>query len=175
MVNRLRKVEAVQAGNGESAGFAVHKRNKATQIDYGAAGGHIVNAEGMPPVLHVRKRFTIAQVNAGAEILPAKIGHKYRMVSARAIAIGGAVGATTTVDILATASAASRKLVAFAQASLLQSAVLQDGAAGAAVLADGASYTQNDVNTAVNIGKTGANLTTATHVDILISFVLEKA
>lgn len=121
----------------------------------------------------IRKRFTIAQINAGATLLPALPGIEYRMVDATAIAIGGAVGATTTVDILATLSAASRKLVAFAQASLLQSAVLRAGGAGAAVLADGASYTANDAGTAITVGKTGADATTATHVDISFTYTLE--
>ncbi|MGE0460905.1 MAG: hypothetical protein AB7Q16_06010 [Vicinamibacterales bacterium] len=125
-------------------------------------------------VYNIRTRFTIAQVNAGATLLAALAGFKYRMVAARAIAVGGAVGATTTVDILATLSS-SRKLVAFAQASLTQSAVLKDGGTGAAVLADGASYTANDANTAVTVGVTGSPITTATHVDISFDYVLEAA
>lgn len=123
----------------------------------------------------IRKRFTVAQVNAGATILPALVGRKYRMIGAKGIAIGGAAGAVTTVDILATAAAAGRKLVALAQASLTQSTVLRDGATGAAVLADGASYTANDENTAVTIGKTGADVTTATHVDVILEYAIDPA
>lgn len=121
----------------------------------------------------IRKRFTIAQVNAGATLLPALPGIEYRMVDAFAIAVGGAVGATTTVDILATLSAASRKLVAFAQASLLQSALLRAGGTGAAILADGASFTANDAGTAITVGKTGADITTATHIDVSFTYALE--
>ena len=124
-------------------------------------------------MLTIRKRFTVAQVNAGATLLPALPGLKYRMVDALALAVGGAAGAVTTVDILATAAAASRKLVAFAQASLTQSTVLRAGGAGAAVLADGASFTQNDVNTAVTIGKTGADVTVATHIDVELTYSIE--
>ncbi len=50
--------------------------------------------------LTIRKRFTIAQVNAGATLLAAIPGAQYRMVDATAIAIGGAAAAVTTVDIL---------------------------------------------------------------------------
>jgi hypothetical protein len=125
-------------------------------------------------VYNIRTRFTIAQVNAGASLLAALAGYKYRMVGARAIAVGGAVGATTTVDILGTVST-SRKLVAFAQASLLQSAVLRDGGTGTTVLADGASYTANDANTAITVGVTGSAITTATHVDISFDYVIEAA
>lgn len=125
-------------------------------------------------VQNIRTRFTIAQINAGATILAAIPGHKYRLVSCTATAYGGAVGATTTVDVSGTVSTA-RKLVAFAQASLTQSTVLKDGGTGATVLADGASYTANDANTAITIGKTGSDLTVATGVDINLCYVIEKA
>jgi hypothetical protein len=122
----------------------------------------------------IRRRATIAEVNAGFTLLSAIPGMSYRMVSATAIAVGGAAGAVTTVDILGTLSS-SRKLVAFAQASLTQSAVLKDGGTGATVLADGASYTANDVNTAITVGITGAAVTTATHIDFQINYVLESS
>lgn len=125
-------------------------------------------------VQNIRTRFTIAQVNAGATVLAAIAGHKYRLVSCTATAYGGAVGGTTTVDVSGTVSTA-RKLVAFAQASLTQSTVLKDGGTGATVLADGASYTANDANTAITVGKTGNDLTTATGVDINLCYVIEKA
>jgi hypothetical protein len=51
--------------------------------------------------------------------------------------------------------------------------VLKAGGAGAAVLADGASYVQNDVNTAITIGKTGSSVTTATSIDVILTYVLE--
>lgn len=149
----------------------------------GEAGGTAASADTTGPVkllapenklgtFQIRKRFTIAEVNAGIELIPAVPGRQIRMVAAKAIAIGGAAGAVTTVDILATQTT-SVKLVAFAQASLLQSAVLKDGETGAAVLADGASYVANDVNTAVTVGKTGASITTATHIDFIVSYALD--
>lgn len=122
-------------------------------------------------VLSKRTRFTIAQVNAGATIVPAVTGKAIRMVGAKVIAIGGAAGAVTTVDILGTQTTAA-KLVAFAQANLTQSTVLTDNGTGATVLADGASYVANDVSTAVTIGRTGSNVTTATHIDVILQYVL---
>jgi hypothetical protein len=119
-----------------------------------------------------RTRFTIAQVNAGATLVAAVSGKSIRMVGCKAIAVGGAAGAVTTVDILGT-STTSRKLVAFAQANLTQSTVLADGGTGGTVLAVGASYTANDTGTAVTIGKTGSNVTTATHIDVIFVYVLE--
>ncbi len=125
-------------------------------------------------VQSVRKRFTIAQVNAGAEIVAAVGGLKLRLVSAIAISVGGAAGSVTTVDLLATASASSRKLVAFAQAQLSENTVLRDGNTGAAVLAAGASYTQNDANTALTIGQTGSDVDTATHIDVVVQYAMEE-
>jgi hypothetical protein len=55
-------------------------------------------------MLTIRKRFTTAQVNAGATLLPAIPGLKYRLVDAYAIAVGGAMTTNTTADILATLS-----------------------------------------------------------------------
>lgn len=129
---------------------------------------------GTPKVLTVRRRCTIAEVNAGVELLPARPGQKYRVTSARAISVGGAAAAVTTVDVLATQAAGSVKLAAFAQASLTQSAELKSGGTGAAILADGASYAVNDVNTAITVGKTGASVTTATHIDVAVDYVIEE-
>ncbi len=123
-------------------------------------------------ILNKRQRFTIAEINAGATLLPAISGKSYRMVAAKAIAVGGAAGAVTTVDITGTVST-SRKLVAFAQANLTQSAVVVDGGTGGTVLADGASYTANDSGTAILVSKTGSNVTTATHIDVIFDYVVE--
>ena len=134
-------------------------------------GGHVEDQNGAL-VHNKRQRFTIAQVNAGAELLPAIAGKSYRMVACAALAVGGAAAAVTTVDVLGTVTTA-RKLVAFAQASLTQSAVLKDGATGADVLADGASYTANDAGTAITVGKTGADVTTASNIDVSFSYTIE--
>lgn len=123
-------------------------------------------------VRHIRKRFSIAEVNAGATLLPAQAGLAYRMIDASAIAVGGSAAAVTTVDILGT-STTGRKLVAFAQASLTQSTLLRAGASGATILADGASFTANDANTAITIGKTGSSVTTATHIDVSFFYTVE--
>lgn len=138
------------------------------RIDPAVTGGYI-----MPGMLRqIRARLTVAQINAGVTLLAALVGFKYRMVFAEAIAIGGAVGATTTLDILGTQTTAV-KLVAFAQANLTQSTLLRPGATGATILADGASYVANDANTAVTVGKTGSSLTVATHVDLNFGYVIE--
>ena len=126
-------------------------------------------------LVQTRVRLTIAQINAGADLIAAIPGHKLRLCDAAAIAVGGAVAAVTTVDISATLAGSARKLVAFAQASLTQSALLRAGASGAAILADGASFTANDANTAIRATITGSSITTATHVDFLLVYTIEEA
>jgi hypothetical protein len=123
----------------------------------------------------ITKRFhiAIADWNAGIQLLPALTSFGYRMINAKMIAIGGAAGAATTLDIVGTLSGSTRKLLAVAIAALTQSAVVRDGAANAVVLADGASYTRNDINTAITASVTGAALTTATFVDVILEYVVE--
>ena len=143
-------------------------------------GGHLAFSERnggrliLPGVVYnIRKRFTIAQINAGAEVLPAIAGYAYRMVDGAAIAVGGNVGAATGVDVMGT-STTGRKLLSLKTAGLTQSTLLRAGAAtNGVLLADGASFTVNDVNTAITVIKDGSDLTTATHVDILFSYVIE--
>ena len=126
------------------------------------------------PLLSAQRRFTIAEINAGATLLPAIPGYKYRVVDMAMIAVGGNAGTTTTVDILATQAAASVKLMAAAIAQLTRSALLRAGATGGTILADGASFDTNDANTAITVGKTGGALDTATHVDFFVNYVLER-
>lgn len=129
---------------------------------------------GASALFSLRTRVAIADIIAGLTLLPAIPGYKYRLIGCKAIAVGGAAGTVTTVDIKATQGAAVVKLVAFAQANLTRSAVLTSGGTGATVLADGASYVQNDVNTAVTIGQTGSNIDTATHVDVNLDYAVEQ-
>lgn len=147
-----------------------HSRLKAVNLEADTAT--VTNLRATGAILNVRKRFTIAEVNAGATLVPAVTGKSIRMVACKAISVGGAAGAVTTVDVLGTLST-SRKLVAYAQANLTQSTVLVDGGTGGAVLANGASYTANDAGTAITVNKTGSNVTTATHIDVIFDYVLE--
>ncbi len=121
----------------------------------------------------LRQRVTTAEVNAGLTLLPAVAGRKYRMHDVALIAVGGAAATATSVDILGTQSASSAKLLAAAVAGLTQNALLRAGATNAAILAAGASFVANDVNTAITIGKTGSDLATATHIDVLLTYSVE--
>jgi predicted RecA/RadA family phage recombinase len=116
--------------------------------------------------------FTVAQVNAGADILPAIDGYKYKLVDAEMIAIGGAAATATTVDILGTQAASSVKLVANAVAGLTQNTLLRAGATNSTILAAGASFDACDENTAITINKTGSNVATATSIRVKVRYRL---
>jgi hypothetical protein len=122
-----------------------------------------------------RTRVTLAQVNAGFTLLPALPGVRWRLTDACLISIGGAFGASTSVNLIGTRSGSAVQLLAVAIAALSQSALVRAGAANATLLADGTSFTQLDANTAVTIGKVGSTGTTATNVDVLLEYVADPA
>lgn len=139
------------------------------------SGGRVVDSDH-PIVRHTRQRFTTAQVNAGATILAAIPGYKYRLCDMAMIAIGGAAATATSVDIIGTQSTSAVKLMDARVAGLTENTLLRAGTAtNGLILAAGASFVANDANTAITIGKTGSNLATATHIDVLISYTIEPA
>lgn len=135
--------------------------------------GRIVSQAGGGAAYNQRFRTSIANVNTGVTLLPARPGLKYRVIDLTMISVGGATATCTTVDVLGTQATSSVKLLAVAVAALTQSAVVRAGAANATVLADGASFVGNDLNTAVTIGKTGGSCATATHIDLLLTYAID--
>jgi len=133
----------------------------------------LVDGSGNPITRTLRTRATVAQVNAGLTLLPAIAGLKYRLIDCTLIAIGGNAGTSTAVVILATQSAGAATLISALIAALTQSAVVKPNTANVSVLADGASFIQNDANTAITIGKTGGTLVTCTHVDVILTYAIE--
>lgn len=121
----------------------------------------------------LRTRVTTANVNAGATLLPAIPGYKYRVHDVALISIGGNASGATTVDILGTQTS-SVKLLAAAVAGLTQHTLLRAGATNATILNAGASFVANDANTAITIGKTGSDLATSTHIDVLLLYTIEE-
>src|SRR5580765_2188598 len=123
--------------------------------------------------MSLRQRVAVSDINAGVFVLlPAIPSFGYRLIDAGAIAVGGAAGGSTTLDIVGTLTTA-RKLIAMAVAGLTQSAILRAGAASSTVLADGASFTRNDINTPIVLSVTGAALSGVTVVDVFLEYVVE--
>lgn len=141
---------------------------------YNATTNQMVRSDDQADVQNLRTRATVAQINAGLTLLAAVPGYAYRLVDITLIAIGGAASGATAVVILGTRTGAVT-LISAAVAALTQSAVVKPNTANVTVLADGASYTPLDANTAVTIGKTGGSLATSTHVDVILNYVLEEA
>lgn len=137
-----------------------------------ASGPGILNDNGSV-VYNVRVRTSIANVNTGATLLPIITGYKYRLIDSSLIAVGGTVGTCTAVTILATQAAGSATLQSVTAATLAQSVVVKPNTSGSTVLADGASFVQNDVSTAITIGKTGGSCATATNIDAILTFAIE--
>ena len=154
--------------------------NEVANVRSTFAGGHLQFTEAnggrmiVPSsVYQVRRRCTIAEINAGVTLLPALVGFRYRLVDGAAIAVGGNVGGATGVDVMGTLTT-GRKLVAFKTAGLTQSTLLRAGTAtNGVLLADGASLVANDADTAITVVKDGSDLTTASHVDILLSYCID--
>ncbi len=123
-------------------------------------------------VRHIRRRFTVAELDAGATLVQKVPGLRYRMIDAQAIAIGGDVTTVTTIDIIGDVGGA-RKLVAFGVAALTEDDMVRVGEAGGVHLAAGASFTTNDAGDAILVGTTGAAITVATHVDISFTYAID--
>lgn len=125
----------------------------------------------------VRRRSTAAEVNAGVTILSAIPGFTYRIIDFTMIAIGGNAATATSVDIVGTRSASEVRPAVVAVAALTRSAAVKPNSSNVTLLADGASHTALDANTAITISKQsgGSNLATATHIDLILSYVVEPA
>lgn len=140
--------------------------------------GRMSNVAGMlgaGGALQKRQRCTTAEVNAGVTLLPAVAGYAYRIIDWTMIAIGGNAATATSVDIVGTRGAAEVRPAVVAVAALTRSAAVKPNSANVTLLADGASHTALDANTAVTVSKQsgGSNLATATHVDVIITYALE--
>jgi len=159
----------------DSAGFLV-----GIAVEAALSGDSSVTVYVIPGsesgVQHTRQRFTVAQVNAGATVLAARAGIRYQLVDLALIAIGGNAATATGVRVRGTQSASVVVLMDAKVAGLTQSTLLRIGTAtNGLILADGASFVANDVNTAITIIKDGSDVATATHIDLLMSYKLISA
>lgn len=118
-----------------------------------------------------RIRVTLAQLNAGYTLLAAVAGYGYRIIDMKMIAVGGALGTATSIEIEGN-QAGAVDLFSVAAAQLTRSAVNGPGIAGTTVLADGASFAVCSDNTAITISATGT-ADTLTNVDVILTYTLE--
>lgn len=123
----------------------------------------------------VRVRCSAAALTAGVVLVPQLKGVRWRMFDAKMIAIGGAAASATSINIQGLVSSSVTQLLASAVAGLTQSTVLRAGATNAAVLADGASFTQQDVNAALTAKTVGSALTGSTFIDVFLEYIADPA
>lgn len=124
--------------------------------------------------MFLRSRQSIAAINAGATLLAAIPGLKYRINDVSMIAIGGAAAGATLVRVNGVQAAGAVVINSATVGILTQSALVRAGIANSVILADGASFAQCDVNTAITVDKTGGALTTSTFIDFLIAYSIER-
>lgn len=122
-----------------------------------------------------KTRVTLVQLNAGFTLLPALPGVKWRLLDWAMISNGGAATAATSANIVGTRAAAAVQLAVTAVAALTRSALVRAGASNAVILADGASFTALDANTAVTLANVGSAMTTLTSIDIFLTYVADPA
>lgn len=122
----------------------------------------------------LRARLSPTQLAAVTALLPALPGVRWRMSDAKMIAIGGNATTSTSINISGQVGT-TKELLVVAVAALTQSALVRAGAANAVILADGASFTQQDANVAISAKSVGGTLTVATFIDIFFEYFADPA
>lgn len=127
-------------------------------------------------IYNLRTRIAIASVNTGVTLLAAVTGRQYRIINLKVVAIGANVTSTTAtgVALTGTQSASPVALYTVAKAQLTRSAINTFGTASTTVLADGASFVDNDANTAITFAAAGGtDLAGASNIDVDITYAIE--
>ena len=111
---------------------------------------------------------TAAEINAASHTLvTVPAGRSFQLVDAKIMATGGSAATLTSLELTGSAD-----MVSWGQAALTQSTLLLMDNAGTTILADGASFTAQTAGTDVQLTKTGGDLTTATGVTVVVSYIL---
>jgi hypothetical protein len=155
------------------------KRSNATE--FASFDGNVGLAYEAGKTYTARVRATAAEIKAGKDLVAAIPGYKTRIIDATMIAYGGAATTATSVDLLGTRGGSAVRPMVTGVAALTQSAKVSIGeapAAGAtAILADGASFTALDANTALRVTQQsgGSDLAGCTGVDVCVVYELIRA
>jgi hypothetical protein len=118
-----------------------------------------------------RTRVTLAQLNAGFTLLPARPGVKWQILDMRMIAVGGAATTADSADIAGTRAGSAVLLFVTLVAALTRSTLVRTMAGNTSILADGASFTPLDVNTPVTVKTTGTAMTVLTNLDVFLHYM----
>ena len=155
--------------------FIQAHQHTGVSADTDAADTGDARADGIS--FNVRLRVTTSDMNAGKEVLPALSGKRYRIIDCHVIAVGGDMEASVATGIaICGTQTTPQKLFEVLLEAGVQSAICRPGDANTNILADGASFVQNDANTAITVRTVTAgnyDLITCTHIDINITYALE--
>lgn len=145
-------------------------RKKSYQAELKKMGDHEV-------LLTMRTRFAAAELTTtpGVQLLPPTSRGKYRIVNFMMIAIGGAAGGATSINVIGTRAGAEVQLFVALVAALTQNTLVRAGDANTTLLTAGDSFTTLDANTGVNVARVGSALSGATHIDVIVNYALELA
>jgi len=114
-----------------------------------------------------RGKLTVAEVNAGYQIIPGSAGKAVIIHDASLRAVGGNVGAVTTIDVQST-HATPVVACTFAQAQLTENTLLRVPVTGTAM---GAGWNAElGSGAGVQLTKNGSNVTTATHLEYSVTY-----
>jgi len=129
-----------------------------------------VSANNDPCYTH-RERIPVASIDTtGYTLLNGISGYKYRISDLALIAIGGAAGGATDVRVSGTQSGAQVDVGTAAVAGLTQGTYLDFGNAGLVMPAAGAALAEMDPNTPIVVRRTGAAISGATSIDVVIDY-----
>ena len=108
-------------------------------------------------------------------MIPAIVGRQIRIIDCEVIAYGGAVSSSTATGV-ALSGTRSGAVVIFGinKAQLGQSVYNHFGTTSTVILADGASFSALDANTAVTFAAAGGtDLAGATGIDVILTYAVE--
>lgn len=131
------------------------------------------NLKPYPTACVAVKNVTLAELNAGATVLPGRTGFSYAVTGFTVVARGGNAAAATAVTLSTTDSAPA--LIATIPIALLEEdqGATQGSDNGTADVTLGPSFgIEGTVGKGVTVEKTGSAMTTATGFDVVVNYVI---
>jgi hypothetical protein len=118
----------------------------------------------------IEGQLTTTEVNSGTVVVAGHTGRTLTVVDCWLRAIGGAAGANTSVDVVD--SVTGTVVCAFLRAALTQNTVVRAGGSNTTPTNLLASLGSGE---GIKVVNAGTAMTTATHIDYVISYVVDVA
>jgi hypothetical protein len=127
-----------------------------------------------PMAYCLKANFTAADINAGTTIIPARAYGGVRLYDVTLVALGGAAGGATSINITGTQAGTVISLVSAPVAVLTQNAVVRITTATVVVPAGSAFFKACDNGAPIQIGKVGASVTGLTSLDVILLYAIDQ-